>query len=488
MKNEFINQNDNSIELEESYLLNTSSKLNKEKSKGGLAYLQGIIDKEGLRSFQYLSGFALGLAFLLYGILSYEFNFIYPALNKALNLSGTQKEMINLSFSIGDIIGAFISQYLSKYFGRRNSILTASAVLLVTSCAVSIFTDVIWLCLCRFISGVSIAINFCLIITSVTEFLPSYAREIMTISFISFFRLGIIFYVLVDRIFNFPRDNMIDYFNKKNDDFKHAVYLPAMISIFLFIFNTFAVKETPRYLFLNDKYIEGKEIIKEVYKKQALSLDYNILIREAEDFAEESRSQNSFIDLFSERYLRLTLLTCFILVFSHICNTSNIYCLPLILNFDISNFWEYIILQQAVALIAHGPAVYLSHNVHIGRKYTILIGFSGVAIISLTTLAFSDGILISSPFMNLFITFFMSVTKLYIAEAFPTKLRNAAISLSYSTARVGDFLSFILCDLTHSLFNYGPMLVIFIASLIGGTCTFLLRVETSNISLDRKNS
>ena len=95
MENEYITNNEVSRELEETYLINVSE--SKNKSNGSLSYLQSIIDLEGLKSFQFLTGFALGLAFLLYGTLSYEFNFLYPALNEVLNLSGTQKEFINIS-------------------------------------------------------------------------------------------------------------------------------------------------------------------------------------------------------------------------------------------------------------------------------------------------------------------------------------------------------------------------------------------------------
>jgi MFS family permease len=484
MKNEYISNDELSRELEETYLINMSE--SKNKSNGSLSYLQSIIDLEGLKSFQFLTGFALGLVFLLYGILGYEFNILYPALNKVLNLSGTQKEFINISFTLGDIIGAFISQYLSKFFGRRNSILAFSGILMVTSCIVVIFTNIVWICICRFISGFSISVNYSLIIPTFTEFLPTFARELVSLSFYSFLRLGIIFYVLVDRIFYYPEDNMVRYFNEKNDNWRYALYLPALVSIFSFITNTFAVKETPRYLFLNGNHKEGVEVIKEVYKRQSTGLDFDRIEREAENFAEESKSQSSFSDLFGENYLRLTLIACLILLCGNICNISNNYSLPLILNFEISNFWQYIILQQAVAMIAHIPASFLAHNVHIGRKYTILIGFSGSAIISLVTLFFSNGIEISSPIMNFFIVLFGAVAKLYINEAFPTKLRVEAISFSFSIGRVGDFLAIILSDLTHKVFNYGPMLVIFLASIIGGTCSLFLRIETSNRALDMK--
>ena len=86
--------------------------------------------------------------------------------------------------------------------------------------------------------------------------------------------------------------------------------------------------------------------------------------------------------------------------------------------------------------------------------------------------------------LNIFMVFFITCTKLYIAEAFPTKLRAQAISVTYSIGRLGDICSFLLCDFTHSLFDYGPMLVIIGACILGIICTFLLRIETYNKALD----
>ena len=329
MKNESITGADNYKELsdleeqgeiEDSLLINKTS--SKEDHKLGLPYLQSIIDSQGLGSFQYLTGFALGMVFFMYGILTYEFNFIYPSLKSALHLTGTQKAFINTSFSLGDIFGAFTSQYLSKGFGRKNSILSFSAVLMVVSFVVSAFTNIWWISLCRFISGYSIAINYCLIIPILTESIPTSSREIFSIAFFSGIELGIMVYILFDRTFYFPEDNITAYLMKKNDDLKDTLFLPAIVSILIFITHAFILRETPRYLFLNAKYEEGIRTVKEIYSGRIENIQEDKLKSDAESFADELKIESSFIDLFSGNFLRLTLLTSIILVCCNTCSTT----------------------------------------------------------------------------------------------------------------------------------------------------------------------
>jgi MFS family permease len=485
MKNDYVPVEIDSREVENENLLNKGN--SDDPAKGTLHCLQSIIDKEGLKSFQYFTAFALGLITFINGIYSYEFNFIYPSIIKFQSISSVLKELLNTSFAFGDMIGAFTCQYFAKYFGRSNSIIMFSAVLMINSCIISVFSNIWWLSLCRLIGGISIGINYCLIVPTLTEFLPTKFREIITITFLSFFRVGIIVYVLVDRIFAIGQKNMMSYLQtEKNEIWRYALYLPAVISILLFITNIFSVKETPRYLFLNSRNKEAVREIKRIYRRHLKSIEEDKLVKEGKEFSEQSKFQAKFVDLFSGNFIRQTLLTSAILLCSNICTTSNTYSLPLILNFNISSFWEYIIIQQTVAVIAHIPAILLSRNEKIGRKYTIMIGFFGTALISIVTLAISNGVEITSPIMFLFMILFGPTAKLYVAEAFPTKLRVEAISLSFSLARLGDFLSFLLCGMMHSFFNYGPMLVIFISAIIGGTCTLLLKVETSNVALDTR--
>lgn len=485
MKNDYVPVEIDSREVENENLISKGNI--DDPSKGTLNYLQTLVDKEGLKSFQYFTAFSLGLITFINGIYAYEFNFIYPSIIKFQSITGVLKELLNTSFAFGDMVGAFTCQYFAKYFGRSNSIIMFSAVLMINSCIISVFSNIWWLSICRLIGGISIGVNYCLMVPTLTEFLPTKFREIITITFLSFFRVGIIVYVLVDRIFSIGQNNMMSYLqNEKNEIWRNALYLPATISILLFITNIFSVKETPRYLFLNSRNNEAIREIKRIYHRHLKSFEDDKLVKEGKEFCELSKFQGKFVDLFSGNYIRQTILTSAILLCSNICTTSNTYSLPLILNFNISSFWGYIIIQQAVAALAHIPAILLSRNKKIGRKYTITIGFFGTALISIITLAFSNGIEISSPIMFSFMMLFGPTGKLYVAECFPTKLRVEAISLSYSLARMGDFLSFILCGMLHSLFNYGPMLVIFISSIIGGICTLLLKVETSHTALDTR--
>jgi MFS family permease len=482
------NSHDLKRENEDTILLHKAqSDSGSHKHERGLIYFQSIVDQVGMVKYQYFIAFACGLIYFNYGSLVYEFNFIYPTLTKLLHLNDFRKELISASLGLGELFGAILAHSISKKFGRRSPILFSSGLLMVFSLLMIAYVNIWWMSFCRLICGFSIGLTATLMLPTLIELLPTDKREFMTLGAISFYRLGIIFYVLVDKLVISPDNKEVNDSIKKEESafiWKYSILLSSIVTIVSFVIFNFAVRESPRFLFLNLKSEEAIKIMKEIFPLQNMNLDEERLKREAIDFNEDKKDENNLCVMFDEKYLYLTIITTLMMAASSILNMSNIYSLPLILKYNINDLWPLVVLQQALGFVAVFFSAYLAEIPYIGRKYTLFMGYMATLIIATVTLIFSDGIKIVSPLINIPIVISYTVSKMYLTEVFPTNLRIYALASAAVLCRAGDLLVFMMSDYTNKLFHYGPMLVMVVGSLIGSTCSYLISIETSHLQLD----
>jgi hypothetical protein len=86
--------------------------------------------------------------------------------------------------------------------------------------------------------------------------------------------------------------------------------------------------------------------------------------------------------------------------------------------------------------------------------------------------------------MNFTIVLSFFVIKVYVVEAYPTKLRDIAIGACFFVGRLGDLICIPLCDLFFGFFPYGPVLLILILCIAGGISALMLPFETNKVPLD----
>jgi hypothetical protein len=82
------------------------------------------------------------------------------------------------------------------------------------------------------------------------------------------------------------------------------------------------------------------------------------------------------------------------------------------------------------------------------------------------------------------VSYFLS--KVYLIESFPSKLRDHGMSVIFVAARLGESLSPSICELSFKLYIFGPL--VFIAGLasIGIIVAILIPFETRGEALDSK--
>jgi MFS-type transporter involved in bile tolerance (Atg22 family) len=93
---------------------------------------------------------------------------------------------------------------------------------------------------------------------------------------------------------------------------------------------------------------------------------------------------------------------------------------------------------------------------------------------------------VCSTLINFFIFGAYFLSKVYILESFPSKLRDQGMSIIYLTARIAEALSPSICELTFKWFDYGPIVYMGILCLIGAIASLLIPYETRDQAIDSK--
>ena len=471
------NQNTNNLSK------SLDSKVTEEKyvaNKNSLPYLQELVDTMGLTNFHILICFACCIFYFNDGCLIFELNFIYPELKKVLKLTNVSQAVLTSSLFLGKLFGSSSSGLISSAFGREYPLKILSGCLAIFSLIILLFENFYWMCACRMIVGFALESMSCLFLPTITEYIPSNRREFVLTTVLSFSRIGIIFYVFCFYMFLGTHITLED--RDPTAIWKYSIMLSSLVTVFGFALTNIAVRESPRFLIINKRVDEGIETLQEI-AAPGTTIDRLRMHDEAEDYSRNTLNA-TFMDLFT-KYLKVSILMAITIFCASTNYIGNMYALPK----TFSNKYETkllvsVIFQQVLSVIGLIIGAFLAYTKTLGRKYTLFISFFFPMIISILTLIQKSGFEISSPIMNMFITISYVMSKIYVSEVFPTRLRVSALAFVMSAAQIGNFSAPPLCDLLTNYHVYGSLILLGLSSFIGSISTLFLPYETSKKAID----
>lgn len=330
--------------------------------------------------------------------------------------------------------------------------------------------------------GICIGIVSTQTLSGLTEFLPVEHRELAVAIVISCYSVGVIYFLCI--------------FKLVDPDFQVGKWRTILIyssfpCIIACVYILFAFRDSPRLHFNKERFEEGMNGLKELNKGTNV-----VITQENEDNIKKELAINktkkidfSFQLLFSEKYARLTLVNLFLMTSTSIVYVSNFFSLPLILYKERkhhTHIFIEIIIAQSIAIPAIILAALISGIPNFGRKNTIMIGLFFSLWVSIYPWALQSGIVVCCALINFFnmIAYFLS--KLYLIESFPSKLRDHGMSLIFLIARFGESLSPFICEELFKHYEFGPMMFISGLLLIGLIASFFIPFETRGEAIDSK--
>ena len=456
---------------------------NIEEVTHGYPTMDLILNKIGYTNYHFLVITGCCLFFFSEGAQLYAFNLLMPVFNVILQLD-TTKHIITASICyFGYAFGSFFVGILTKNFNRKMPILISLIVYSIFSVLVVLYENYYWIIICRFITGACIGILTSLYLSNLSEYLPIVHRELTIGIVLSSYILGILFYIYAFKLImpnfqQFERWRMI----------LLVISVPCIIST---IFSIFVVRDSPRLLLNKDQFIEG------VAELRSLTNNTDIVVTEhdEEQLKKEvvtnktKHIEFSFSLLFSQKFWFLTTVNLLLMVTTSAGYVSNFYSLPLILykekKYHSELFFE-IIVAQSFSI----PAILLASLVaglpSFGRKYSIAIGFAVSCSVAGFTSFFQYGLIICCSLINFFIMASYFLSKVYLIESFPSKLRDHGMSVIFVVARLGESISPSVCELMFKWYSFGPLIWICLLCMIGMIFALLIPFETRGEAIDSK--
>lgn len=390
--------------------------------------------------------------------------------------------LIGAAAPIGCILGATIFGRFTDKLGRK-AILLIDLVFFVVFAGISALAwSVESLILFRFLLGIGIGADYPVSSTYITENMPAKLRGRMLVSGFGFQALGMLAGALVGGLILFIHPDV--------EAWRWMLGIAVFPAIIILLMRL-TLPESPRWLIGQGRHEEASVVASKMTGKN-IQAD-----------AIEVSSKSSFIDLFSSRYIRRTLLT------------SLSWFLMDVALYSIGSFTTIILAAMAftdntnfitkAASATHGSAfldIFLVVGIIIaiflvdswGRIKLQAIGFLGMAVglfILACTAMLPDNLRLTAIFIG-FILFYLSTnagpnptTFLLPAEMFPTHLRATGHGFASASGKVGAAVGiFFLPVLMNSIGLNLTLAIIGVACLLGFILTVTLGQETKGTSLD----
>lgn len=446
-----------------------------------------LLDEIGYTYYHYFLLFILILIFFADGTEVLVISLILKSLEKEWQLSPVSKAFLASSAFIGLMIGSFFTSKVLDLYGRKKFLITGSVIVLIFG-FLSAFSQKSWqLFIFRLLTGFGIGMQIPAATVLATETIPNYNRSHYLTNMWIAFPVGELYVCVIALIF-MPEFEYNQW---------RTVLLFCLIPTVLCLVGSFLLFESSRYYLSYKKKEEAKEILRSLAKlsRNAKLTEIRLLeIVEETNDNPLNKYESDYKQLFSKRFLRLTINTWFIWFIVGVTQYINVYMLPQILAFlhPKSKFqpkglvFKDIIISNLISLPKTLIAGFLSEVPFLGRVRSICLLFCLTIIASILVFIDVNHIHIYGGLIKLSASGVSAIMKVYCTEAYPTKIRGLGYGTGYSISRLGGVTAPFISELFIYYFGLiSPFYCVLVFPIIGIINTFLLPYETLGRDLDR---
>ncbi|MEG6523704.1 MFS transporter [Desulfotomaculum sp. 1211_IL3151] len=351
-----------------------------------------------------------------------NFAFVAPAFMASMNVGPNVLAQINSAYFLGMTLGGLFGGIISDIIGRRKALLMSVFIFSIGSIINGLVTSIPLFIIARGVTGFGV---FCMMIVSVAymaEMSPKESRGkweglISGIGFLSIPLVGIVCRMIIPI---------------HAEAWRYIFYLGGL-GIIAGILGILYLKESPRWLVSKNRIPEAEEV---VFKLSGVPVDLSDSIPAK---AEKMQLGKVIAEMFTPIYIRRTLVLLVASCGTVICAQVIAVWVPTLLKLNGFSMEDTLTLATIFAIgmpLGQFGAAYFSDKG--GRKIPI-VGFSIVAaIVTIGFLFVGKNFLLmalTGLLINAFLVGRSFIIHPYIAESYPTKLRNTVVGLINSVSR-----------------------------------------------------
>jgi MFS family permease len=428
-----------------------------------------------------------------------------PLIVREFNLGAMEKGMVSAATLLGILIGATALGGLADHYGRKKMFIVEMILFVV--CLVALVFSLDFISLIIFLLGMGLALG-CDYPTAhmvISESIPSNDRGRLVLSAFAFQAIGALAGTAIGYIVLYKAADISAW---------RYMYAAAIIPAILVVFGRFYIPDSCHWLASKGRIKEAEKALCSLLYREP---NYPTVIKISQPVKNNSGKDGDdcngkYLELFSSKNIRATILasvpwflqdigTYGIGIFTptilgsvigakavHARNVADLIQNDLIA----AKGAAFIDVLLLVGIIA---AVLMADKV--GRIKLQVAGFIGCAIglflASMSMTVDPDSatamILLFSGFMLFSFMTNMgpnAITYLLAGEVFPTRIRGKGAGFAASFAKIGAVTTAFLFPVLFKDFGTGPILIFLVScSLFGALITWLFRIETRGVNLER---
>lgn len=421
-----------------------------------IKYIELIYAEKGYTKVQYTAFIATFLVMSLEGLYLYLSTALISSFKFYYSLSDNNVSAFTSIMFIGIGIGSFSLSIISNYFTRQLILITSLIFLNVFLLIWSMLRSFYLVLIVRCVIGIFLGILVPLSNTILCEVLPIKKRAFtLTLAWLGF-ALGEML-VLCNVALVMPQFEV-----DKVEKYLISI-VPYNLIIFLIIY--FFLQDSPRNLLNNKKYKQAYLILEVILNRKLTNFEKKTLKNESIHTVvnnnttellnnsltttanlQRRKKDNSFVALYNSKYLKTSIIINIIGVFS----SALLYGPMLISNLEITmSTFDHkesgsilkMLFIVSLSSISNPIGGVICEVSFIGRRLSCVIACiisiisSVLIIVNYENKVFYNGVLSFGSFL------LVSVLTSYVLELFPTRYRDIAVSLFYTSMRIGGFSS-----------------------------------------------
>ena len=403
---------------------------------------------------------------------NYNFSFVAPSLREYWGLSVQQIGVINSLFSTGMLLGTLFFGIISDKIGRKKTILGAAFIFSIGSLLNGLAPNVELFMVMRFITGLGISGVLIVAPAYMMEMLPSKGRGRIfgiatTVGFIGIPVIAVLCNIILPM----------------GGEHWRFIYVIGAVGLVLVILGAAWLKESPRWLVRQGRVKEAEKIVEEIVGEE-----YKADLSHVEVPAEKVSFAVLFRELFRRGMVKNTLV---LMVAYTACLSCGLLFVNMASTLLVDNGYT---MEQGLRLssllsvgLLLGPVITSFIAEMGGRKLPIAVMTAGmgVALIVYTHSPNFTVMCIAAVLATAMNQTAIVILNAYAPETFPTKIRNAAVSIVTAFGRVTTIISMTLFPVLYVKVGFvNAYLCLTAFDFVAALCVGFFGKRTSGVCLE----
>jgi putative MFS transporter len=424
-----------------------------------------------------------------------------PLIVREFQIGATQKGIVSAASLFGILLGAILLGGLSDYFGRKRMFIAEMIIFCAFLALLIVCTNFLSLVICLFGLGMALGCDYPTAHMIISENIPSTSRGKLVLGAFGFQALGALAGTGVGWLCLVLVPNL---------DAWRWMFATALVPALLVTIGRFFIPESANWLAVRGAHDAAEHAVRRLLHREPQYPQNIALHRKADEVAGEGRANPSFLALFNNRNRRATIFASVPWFIQDLGTYGIGIFTPTILAAALGGGADHIrSLSDMIAddiLAAKGAAminVLLIVGIFCavvladiaGRIKLQIIGFIGCAVgllIASFSIDFSGSARIAIIFVGFMLFNFMTnlgpnaQTYLLAGEVFPTEVRGMGAGFAAAFAKIGAVATAFLFPIL--LVGIGTRLLLYglvVTSILGAVVTWMYRIETTGVNLDR---